>query len=120
MYRGFNHKGEPLVTDKHIKETKDSLAGPHVNPSLNITVVAPNGDYVSYCGMWYEPGTDNALVEPVATDPDYRMMGLSKAAVLEAVKRCGKLGARQAFVGSSQQFYYKIGFYPHSTETWWK
>lgn len=49
----------------------------------------------------------------------YRMMGLGKAAVLEGVIRCGKDGAKQAYVGSSQQFYYNIGFYPVSTETLW-
>jgi predicted N-acetyltransferase YhbS len=82
--------------------------------------VAPDGEFVSYCGMWYEPGTGYALVEPVATDPRYRRMGLGRAAVLEAVRRCGVLGARQAFVGSSQQFYYSIGFYPCCNETFWE
>jgi predicted N-acetyltransferase YhbS len=70
--------------------------------------------------MWYEPGTDYALVEPVATDPDYRLMGLGRAAVLEGVIRCGKLGAKRAYVGSSQQFYYNIGFYPAASGTWWE
>jgi len=69
--------------------------------------------------MWYDSDTNYALVEPVATDPQYRMMGLGKAAVLEAVLRCGKLGAKKAYVGSLQQFYYNIGFYPVSTETFW-
>jgi len=47
-------------------------------------------------------------------------MGLGKAAVLEAIRRSGVLGARQAVVGSSLQFYYNIGFYPIHTETWWE
>jgi predicted N-acetyltransferase YhbS len=55
----------------------------------------------------------------VATDPAYRRIGLGRAAVLEAIKRCGKLGAKRAFVGSSQQFYYSIGFRPYATSTWW-
>lgn len=58
-------------------------------------------------------------MEPVATDPDYRKLGLGKAAALEGVKRCRDLGAKVAFVGSSQQFYYNIGFRPYSTKTWW-
>lgn len=35
-------------------------------------------------------GLDYAVIEPAATDPDYRKMGLRKAAVLEGVKRVGK------------------------------
>ncbi|HBP38077.1 MAG TPA: GNAT family N-acetyltransferase, partial [Clostridiales bacterium] len=54
-----------------------------------------------------------------ATDPAYRKMGLGRAAVLEAIRRCGVLGARRAFVGSSQQFYYSIGFRPYATSTFW-
>jgi predicted N-acetyltransferase YhbS len=60
--------------------------------------------------MWYEPVNRIAYVEPVATDPDYRRMGLGKAAVLEGIRRCGELGAGVAFVGSDQFFYTAIGF----------
>jgi len=47
-------------------------------------------------------------------------LGLGKAVVLEAVKRSGKLGATQAVVGSNQQFYFNIGFYPAHTLTHWE
>jgi len=90
-----------------------------VNLDVKIAVVAPGGDWVSYCGMWQDAASRSALVEPVATDPAYRKMGLGKAAVLEGVRRCGLLGAKRAFVGSSQQFYYSIGFRPCATSTWW-
>lgn len=119
LWRGFNHEGEPPITEEEMEMRRKSLSGPHLNPALNIAVISPAGEYVSYCGMWYEPGTDYALVEPVATDPDYRMKGLGKAAVLEAVKRCGILGAKTAYVGSSQQFYYQIGFSPIGADTFW-
>ncbi|MHB9032370.1 MAG: GNAT family N-acetyltransferase [Anaerolineae bacterium] len=120
MWRGFNHPGEASESEETLRERRQQLSGPHVNLNLNIAVRAPNGDFTAYCGMWYLPGSTYALVEPVATDPDYRLRGLGKAAVLEAVTRCGRLGARIAFVGSSQQFYYNIGFRPYSTETFWE
>lgn len=120
LWRGFNHEGVPPETDGMLQGRKLEQSGPHADMNLKIAVVAPNGDFVSYCGMWYLPGTDYALVEPVATDPDYRRQGLGRAAVLEGVSRCGQLGARMAFVGSSQQFYYNIGFRPYSTDTWWR
>lgn len=98
-------------------KSRKRFGAPHLNMNLRLLVVAPNGDYASHCGMWYIPGSDYAYVEPVFTLPEYRKMGLGKAAVLEGVKRCGKLGAKQAYVISSQQFYYSIGFYPIQNET---
>lgn len=120
LYRGFNHGDDVPVSDTIILDRKNSVSSPHLKRYLNMVVVAPNGDYASYCGIWYDESTNNALVEPVCTDPDYRMLGCGKAAVLEAVLRCSKLGAKQAYVGSNQQFYYNIGFSPISTETWWE
>jgi predicted N-acetyltransferase YhbS len=74
---------------------------------------------VSHCGLWYNLGDTYSYVEPVATDPEYRKMGLGKAVVYEALLRGMQLGAKEAYVVSSQQFYYNIGFKPFTTETWW-
>ena len=120
LWRGFDHPGKPDASQEQIAMRKRMLSGPGVNPETVICVAAPDGSYVSHCGTWYMPGDAFALVEPVATDPDYRKMGLGRAAVLEAVIRCGNLGAAQALVGSNQQFYYNIGFDPIHTETWWE
>lgn len=120
MWCGFDHEGEPTQNEDDIEWRKAMLSSPHIVPELIIAIVAPNGNYVSHCGLWYKPGDIYAYVEPVATDPGYRKMGLGKAAVYEAVLRAKKLGAKKAFVVSSQQFYYNIGFMPCATETWWE
>ena len=120
MWRGFNHEGKPPHNDEQIAMRKQMLSSPMINPQLVLAVMAPDGNYVSHCTMWYRPGDFYCYVEPVATDPEYRKMGLGKAAVLEAVRRSGVLGAAQAVVGSSQQFYYSIGFYPVHTLTHWE
>jgi predicted N-acetyltransferase YhbS len=60
--------------------------------------------------MFYEPTNRFAYVEPVATDPDYRRMGLGKAAVLEGIRRCSELGATVAYVGNDLPIYQSIGF----------
>jgi len=71
--------------------------------------------------MWYEPTNRYAYVEPVATDPDYRRMGLGKAAVLEGIRRCVGLGAMVAYVGSDQEFYKSMGFKViYTSECWLK
>jgi GNAT superfamily N-acetyltransferase len=120
MWRGFNHEGEPSQEVEDIEWRKTMLSSPHLIPEITIAVVAPNGNYVAHCGLWYATGDDYAYVEPVATDPEYRKMGLGKAAIYESLLRAKKLGAKEAFVVSSQQFYYNIGFKPIATETWWE
>ena len=123
LWKGFNHEinGEgPFVFEEDdLPKWELAFQRPNVNLELKVAVVAPNGSFVAYCGMWQDYLSQSVLVEPVATDPVYRKMGLGRAAVLEAIRRCGKLGAKRAFVGSAQQFYYKIGFRPYLTSTWW-
>lgn len=124
LWRGFNHElkgeGEFSFSEEKNRGVDDQMMRPNVDLNLKIAVVGPNGHFVSYCGMWYDEKAGFAIIEPVATDPDYRKLGLGKAAVLEGISRVGKLGAKTVFVGSSQQFYYRIGMEPYATSTVWK
>ncbi|MBU7014576.1 MAG: GNAT family N-acetyltransferase [Theionarchaea archaeon] len=108
LYRGFNHPGE--VPADLVEFRKRVQLAPNFRKDLNIVVESSGGEFVSYAGMWYEKINKVAYVEPVATDPDYRFLGLGKAAVLEGLRRCAALGATVAFVGSGQTFYESIGF----------
>ena len=123
LWKGFNHEqngeGPFAPTAQDLQSLRNLFDRPNCNASIKIAVVAPDGNFVSYCGMWHDPACRSAIVEPVATDPAYRKMGLGRAAVLEGVRRCGELGAERAFVGSSQQFYYQIGFRPFATSSFW-
>lgn len=119
LWRGFNHEGPAPVTDKDIEERRVSLSSPHSDNRLKFAVMNPDGDFVSYAGLWYDPKNDYCVIEPAATDPDYRRMGLCRAAIYEGMKRCHALGAKRCMVGSSQQFYYTIGFAPYQNRTYW-
>lgn len=119
MWRGFNHPGEPVGDDVEIAQRKRMQSGPSFRKELTIVVKAPEGTYASFCGMWYETANRFAYVEPVATDPDYRRMGLGKAAVLEGIRRCGAAGATVAYVISAQPFYADMGFRPLFTTRPW-
>jgi hypothetical protein len=119
LWRGFNHEGVAPETDKDIEERRLSLSSPHSDNKLKFAVVNPNGDFVSYAGFWYDPKNDYCVIEPAATDPDYRKMGLCRAAIYEGMKACYQLGAKRCVVGSSQQFYYTIGFAPYQNRTYW-
>lgn len=108
LWRGFNHGDEPpreSIGDRYFMQS-----APNFRKDLNIVVEAPNGDFVSYCGIWHEAVNQFAYVEPVATDPAYRRKGLGRAAVLEGIRRCGAMGARFACVGSARPFFLSLGF----------
>jgi ribosomal protein S18 acetylase RimI-like enzyme len=124
LWKGFNHElngeGEFQFSEEDDMESKESMLRPNVDLNLKVAAVAQDGNFAAYCGMWYDTEAGYAVIEPVATDPAYRRMGLGRAVVLEGIRRAGELGAKIAFVGSSQQFYYSIGLRPFRTATIWR
>ncbi len=117
LWRGFDHPGEPPA--EGIRWRRQMQSSPFFRHDLTLAVVAPNGDWASFCGMWFEPHNSIALVEPVATDPSYRRLGLGRAVVLDGIRRCADLGARIAYVGSDQPFYKSFGFKVTMTQRAW-
>jgi len=69
--------------------------------------------------LWFDPVNKFGYVEPVATDPDYRRLGLGTAAVLEGIRRCAELGATVAYVGSTLPIYLAMGFKKLFTQNCW-
>lgn len=119
MHRGFNHEGEPPQDELEDRRRKLSVAG--LRRDLTIVAVDAEGNYVSFAGMWPVPGSTACYIEPVATDPDYRRMGLGTAAVMESIRRCAAEGATIAYVGSDQEFYLSMGFEICGGRTaWWR
>jgi predicted N-acetyltransferase YhbS len=108
FWRGFNHGDEPPSSD--LEGRKMMQSAPSFRKDLNIIAVAPDGNFVAYAGLWFESINKYAYVEPVCTDPDYRLRGLGKAAVMEGIRRCEELGAEVAYVGSVYPIYQSIGF----------
>lgn len=117
LWRGFDHPGEPPPDG--VEDRKQMQSGPHFRHDLAIVVEAAAGAFVAFGGLWFDPLNRFGYVEPVATDPDYRRMGLGTAAVLEGVRRCGQLGATVAYVGNDLPFYLAMGFEPlHTLRCW--
>ncbi|MFC2069887.1 GNAT family N-acetyltransferase [Chloroflexota bacterium] len=108
LWRGFNHGDEPTHIDYEGKGKMQSV--PNYRKELNIIISAPDGNYVSYSGTWFNAANKYAYVEPVCTDPDYRRMGLARTASFEGIRRCGELGAEVAYVGSVLPLYQSMGF----------
>ena len=111
LWQGFDHG-----TDKAEFERDSDVFSEipefrkHFYPALSIAAKAGDGEYVSYCCLWYSGKTDYAYVEPVCTVPSYRGKGVAKAVIYEALNRARALGAKKAYVLSDMPFYEKLGF----------
>ena len=108
LWQGFDHgtdreaflRDEPIVPQRR----------PHLNKSLSLAAVTPDGVMASYCCVWYRSDTEYAYVEPVCTVPAFRGRGLAAALLSEALARAKALGAKEAYVMSDLPFYRKLGF----------
>lgn len=119
LHRGFNHGNEP--PEDGIADREFMQSAPNFDHKLNIVAAAPDGNWVSFGGMWYESTNRYGYVEPVATDPEYRLRGLGKAVVIESIRRCKELGAEVVFVGATLPIYRSIGFdQVYSSSKWSK
>jgi predicted N-acetyltransferase YhbS len=118
IWRGFDHTDDP--PDNNMKWWHFMREAPNYRPELHIRVVTPGGSLASYCGMWHEPVKHVAYVEPVCTVPEFRRMGLGRAAVCEGIRRCGEAGATVAYVGTAWSFYDSVGFTQIFNRSLWR
>ena len=116
IWKGFDHEGDDTELEKMLGN--ESLP-PHRRQDLCLALVDGDGEFAAHCTCWYDERTDYAYVEPVCTIPKYRGIGLGKAIVLEALKRCRNSGAKEAFVISEQEFYKKLDFKPYAHYTFY-
>lgn len=105
---GFNHpdpKDWPsLLAYQGLQQAPD------YRRELDLYVIAPDGEFVSFCIAWWDERNRIATLEPVGTVPEHRRKGLARAVVLEAIRRVAALGVEHVFVGSDQAFYLSLGF----------
>lgn len=106
IWRGFNHGDVP---DYDLDGIMRMQSAPNFRKDLITIIKAPNGDYACYAGMWLDGVNDFAYLEPLATDPRYRRMGLATMALTRSMKNTVKFGAKYCF-GGDQEFYSSIGF----------
>lgn len=117
LWRGFDHAGEPPADG--VEDRRRMQSGPNYRADLAVVAVELGGEFVSFCGMWYDPRNRISYVEPVATDPSYRRQGIGKATVIEGIRRCALEGATMSFVLSTLPIYRSIGFTQRWTRECW-
>ena len=121
LWRGFDNEGVAPASFEDLEERRKMFDTPKARRDLKIVAAAPDGEFAALCGMFYEPTHRYVYVEPVATDPAYRRLGLGKAVVLAGIRRCADLGAQWAYVGSDLEFYQALGFQKvFNSECWVK
>ena len=106
LWKGFNHGDHP---DDDVDCRRLMQSGPHFSKELTTVIKAPNGEYACFAGMWVDGVNDYAYLEPLATDPKYRKMGLATIALTEGMKKTMKYGATYCY-GGAGDYYHKIGF----------
>ncbi len=106
--RAFDYEGtdKAKATMLHYGNIRNA---PDYRAELDLFILNPAGEVVSFCGLWYDEVNHIAILEPVGTHIDYRRRGLGKAVIYEGLNRLRSLGVREVYVGSGQPFYRSIG-----------
>jgi hypothetical protein len=107
FWRGFDHDEVP--PEVNIDGNIFSSNAPRADKKLTTIAVAPNGEYACALGMWFDAQNKYAYLEPLATVPKYRRLGLATICLTEAMKKTKALGAQYCF-GGGREFYTAIGF----------
>jgi GNAT superfamily N-acetyltransferase len=116
LWKGFDHGDTP---DEDLDGRMLMQSAPRFRKDLTTVIKAPNGEYACFAGMWLDETNKYAYLEPLATVPEYRRLGLATVCLTEAMKKTKKLGARYCF-GGAREFYTAIGFKEICNRELWK
>ncbi len=105
LWKGFDH-GDDVPEDYEGRIF--GCKAPHNDMRYTSIVVAPNGDYACFAGMWVDKRNNYAYLEPLATPPEYRRKGMATAALMHAMAKTKADGAQYCFCGAND-FYTAIG-----------
>ncbi len=76
------------------------IRAPTYCPRLDWVIKGPDGDFASYCLIWFDNNSKIGLLEPVGTSPGFRGMGLSKAVCTMALMELKEMGGVGAIVNT--------------------
>lgn len=96
---------------------------PLYRPDLDLIVLSAEGEFASFCTIWFDVITRSGSFEPVGTSPKHQRLGLGKAVIYSGLRKLQELGAEMAFVGSGAEpassFYTAIGFQEREVSQMW-
>jgi len=118
LWYGFDHGPDP-DPDNDLDCRIIMQSGPNYRKDLTFVIKDPNGEYACFAEFWFDKINKFAYLEPLATIPKYRGMGLATIALVEGMKRTKELGAKYCF-GGGIDYYKKIGFDVIANKELWK
>ena len=99
---------------KMLKKAPDYKSG------LDLYMIAPDNQVAAFCTLWHDEINNIGILEPVGTLPEFRKIGLAKALIFKCMNSVYDKGVRKIYVGSSQTFYFKLGFNVEWCDEIWK
>jgi hypothetical protein len=108
--RAFGYAGETGLRGKTVEAFASVSGLPDWRSELDVGVIGPEGDIVAFACVWLDAANELCILEPVGTVPEHRKRGLAHAAISLGLFRAREAGAKNAWVGSDQEFYKAIGF----------
>jgi predicted N-acetyltransferase YhbS len=69
------------------------------DPTLDLAIVADNGDVAGYALFWFDPVTSVGLLEPMRVEDDYQRRGLARTLITHGLDRLARKGAQRMKVG---------------------
>ena len=118
LWYGFDHGPDPRP-GREIDSLMQMQSGPNFRKDLTTIIKGPKDEYACFAGMWIDEQNKYSYLEPLATVPEYRQMGLATIALVEGMKKTKTLGAKYCF-GGVYEFYQKLGFTTIANRELWK
>jgi ribosomal protein S18 acetylase RimI-like enzyme len=108
---GFSNSNE--VSALELLKFEYSRENPAYDPTLDLSVVTPDGVHAATCVGFADPGNRAAEVEKVCTHRGYRRQGLAEAVIRECFRRLSQRGIERAYItgysGEANNLYEKLG-----------
>jgi mycothiol synthase len=105
---------------------KLAAEAPTYRPELDLVVVAPDDTFAAYCLVWFDAANKIGVFEPVGCHSAHRRKGLTRAVMVEGLRRLQALGAKRAFVNTlrgepaANTLYKSVGFDRIDDNEQWK
>ena len=99
----------PSTYDRAMHEVVTAM--PDFDRALVPIVAAPDGRLVASCIGWFDPRTRTTEIEPLATRPEFRRLGLARAIVGEVVRLSALRDAKTVMVWGVSANPAAIGLY---------
>lgn len=121
LWKALNYSGEPPAYDDDVYLPIKHAWIDYQKENCTV-VIAPDGSYAGFCGLWFDKQTQAAYIEPLVRDNKYRGLGVGYKLMYETLCRCRALNARSVFVvpnEDSVDFYTRVGFQHKINQDYW-